>query len=344
MKHDSVKNYYGQKLQSSADLQTNACCSPETVPDRLKRVLGLIHEDVASKYYGCGLIAPEVLQGARILDLGSGSGRDVFVLSALAGESGHVDGVDMTEEQLSVARAHVETHRDRFGYIKANTAFHHGYIEDLAALGLAPESYDVIVSNCVINLALDKAAVLKGAWDLLAPGGEMYFSDVYASRRVPDDLRADPVLYGECLSGAMYHGDFRSVARRTGFIDPRVVEARPLTIENPALQAKLGEIRFHSVTYRLFKLLGLEDSQEDYGQAVVYRGTVDGSEDVFVLDRETRFERGRATTVSGNTAQMVLRTRFAPHFDVIGKGVVHFGAFNAFDAPITDAADPSTCC
>jgi len=82
MNHEAVQNYYGEVLQSSADLQTNACCTPDAVPAHLKPVLGKLHDEVMARYYGCGLIAPLALEGARILDLGCGAGRDVYALSA----------------------------------------------------------------------------------------------------------------------------------------------------------------------------------------------------------------------------------------------------------------------
>ena len=109
----------------------------------------------------------------------------------------------MTEEQLAVARRHEEYHQKTFGYDVSNVRFLHGYIERLHELELADESVDVIVSNCVLNLAPDKAAVLREAWRVLRHGGELYFSDIYTDRRVPATLATDPVLYSECLSGAL---------------------------------------------------------------------------------------------------------------------------------------------
>ena len=100
MKHEQVQDYYGRILQSSDDLQTNACCTDDEMPGWLKRTVSNVHDDVLSRYYGCGLVAPEQLEGLRILDLGCGAGRDVYVLAQLVGETGHVVGVDMTEEQL----------------------------------------------------------------------------------------------------------------------------------------------------------------------------------------------------------------------------------------------------
>jgi arsenite methyltransferase len=96
------------------------------------------------------------------------------------------------------------------------------------------------VSNCVINLSVDKLAVLCGAYELLKPGGELYFADVYCDRRLPDAVRADPLLYGECLGGALYWNDFVPMAKQAGFLDPRLVTSRPIDVENEAMRAKLG--------------------------------------------------------------------------------------------------------
>ena len=105
--YDAVKNYYGKELQSSSDLKTTACCDFSSIPAWLKPLLSNIHDEVLSRYYGCGLVCPTDLKGKRILDLGSGSGRDVYALAQLVGETGEVVGVDMTEEQLEVANRHI---------------------------------------------------------------------------------------------------------------------------------------------------------------------------------------------------------------------------------------------
>lgn len=322
-----VKDYYGKTLQTSADLKTEACCTPGYMPGFVKRTLSNVHDEVLAKYYGCGLVTPTVLDNVRILDLGSGSGRDVYALAQLVGENGEVVGVDMTAEQLAVARAHTEWHRKRFGFGKSNVRFLEGYIEKLGDLGLEPGSFDIIISNCVINLSTDKLAVLKGAYDLLKPGGEMYFADVYADRRLSDAVRNDPVLYGECIGGALYWNDFHTLAKRAGFLDPRLVTDRPLGVTDEKLAAKLGPSKFFSATYRLFKLTGLEPMCEDYGQAVVYKGGIANSEDVFVLDKHHAIERGKVFPVCGNTWRMLAETRFAPHFDFIGDFSRHYGLF-----------------
>jgi len=322
-----VKDYYGKVLKSSKDLKTSACCDGGGVPPHLEALLANVHEEVRAKYYGCGIVVPAALAGARVLDLGSGSGRDVYLISQLVGPDGEVVGVDMTDEQLATANAHIDGHMRTFGYERPNVKFLKGYIEKLNELGLAPASFDVVVSNCVINLSVDKLAVLRGAFDLLKPGGELFFADVYSDRRLSEAVRADPLLYGECLGGALYWNDFLPMAMQAGFLDPRLVTSRPITVENEAMRAKLGQAKFFSATYRLFKLEGLEPACEDYGQAVLYKGTVPEQPDAFELDGHHLIERGKVFPVCGNTWRMLADTRFAPHFDFIGDFDTHYGIF-----------------
>ena len=345
--HNIVQDYYGHQLQSSDDLKTSACCDISLMPNWLKTLLARIHPDVLSRYYGCGLVCPPLLEGCRVLDLGCGSGRDVYALAQLVGPGGEVVGVDMTDEQLAVAQKHQAFHAEAFGY--ANVRFLHGYIERLDELDLAPGSFDVIVSNCVVNLSPDKDAVLRGVQRLLKSGGEFYFSDVYADRRVPAAVRNDPVLYGECLGGALYWNDFLRLAQRQGFADPRLVTDRPLEITDPELAPRVGNLRFFSATYRLFKLAALESACEDYGQAVIYRGTIPDCAERLVLDKHHDIETGRVYPVCGNTWHMLHETRFAPHFYFIGDFSRHFGLFEGcggklpFDATRT-ALETTACC
>jgi len=344
--HDIVQDYYGKQLQHSDDLKTSACCDASAQPAWLKPLLARVHPEVLARYYGCGLVCPPLLEGCRVLDLGSGSGRDVYALAQLVGKTGEVIGVDMTPEQLAVAEQHRAYHAEQFGY--ANVRFVKGYIEKLDELDLVPGSFDIIVSNCVVNLSPDKDAVLRGVHRLLKKGGEFYFSDVYADRRVPDAVRNDPVLYGECLGGALYWNDFIRLAHRHGFADPRLVEDRPLDITDPKLAPRVGNLKFFSATYRLFKLDGLETACEDYGQAVVYRGTIPDHNHRFVLDRHHDIETGRVFPVCGNTWHMLHGTRFQQHFDFIGEFNRHYGIFPGCGSDIPFAQDESTvksgCC
>jgi arsenite methyltransferase len=322
-----VQEYYGQTLQKSEDLQTNACCTGVTYPQHIKEVFPKIHDEVMSKYYGCGLTIPEQLENAHVLDLGSGSGRDCYLLSSLVGPKGRVYGVDMTDEQLAVANRHREYHRKQFGHQESNVQFIKGDIEKLDSLNLAPKSFDVVISNCVINLATDKEAVLKGVYDLLKVGGEMYFSDVYSDRRIPEELTKDPILYGECLSGALYWNDFLRLARKAGFTDPRLVEVEDITMNNPEVEKKVGDIKFYSATYRLFKLPQLETACEDYGQKVTYKGSLKEAPQTLAFDHRHTFEANKEKSVCGNTFNMLQDSRYAEHFDFSGNTQTHVGIF-----------------
>lgn len=324
--HAEVQTYYGQTLTSGDDLQTNACCTVENYPKHIKNIMAKIHDEVITKYYGCGLVIPSVLEGAKVLDLGSGAGRDCYILSSLVGENGEVVGVDMTKEQLAVANKYIDFHQKQFGHKKSNVSFVEGYLEDLDKLNLKNNYFDVIISNCVINLVADKKKVLKHAFNLLAPGGEMYFSDVYCSRRLPKHLASDPVLYGECLGGALYMNDFLQIAKEVGFVAPREMDISPITVNNPKLEELLEGYEFFSITYRLMKINSEDHNCEDYGQAVSYKGGLE-NRNTFVLDRDHVFLKGKVTSVCRNTYKMLSETRFNKFFDFYGSEDIHFGLF-----------------
>ncbi|NXC44671.1 AS3MT methyltransferase, partial [Penelope pileata] len=313
------QDYYGRELQKSEDLKTNACVTPvRPVSKALRDALQRVHEEVVARYYGCGLVIPECVASCRILDLGSGSGRDCYVLSQLVGEQGHVTGIDMTEGQVEVAKKHVAYHMEKFGYQKPNVEFLQGYMEKLGDAGLADESYDIVVSNCVINLAPDKRAVLREAYRVLKPGGEMYFSDVYTSQRLSEAVREHRVLWGECLAGALFWGDLYSIAEEVGFSPPRLVTASPITVGNKELEGIIGECRFVSATFRLFKVPG--SSRAGPGQ-VVYNGGIMGHERELVFDANFTFKEGEVVDVDAETAAILQSSRFAEMFLIQAGGV-----------------------
>ncbi len=321
----SIREYYGRVLQSSADLKTSACCLAEVMPAHVAAVLKDLHPEVKDRFYGCGSPVPPALDGISVLDLGCGSGRDCYILSKLVGAKGRVIGLDMTDEQLAVARKHQKFHADRFGY--ANTEFKQGFIEDLKSAGIADHSVDLVISNCVLNLSPDKPRVFREIFRVLKPGGELYFSDVFADRRVPEPLTKDPILVGECLGGALYIEDFRRLMADAGCRDARMVSSAPLAINNPDIERKTGSIRFYSNTVRAFKL-DLEDRCEDFGQVAYYQGTLAEHPHSFDLDDHHHFETGRPMLVCGNTADMISRTRYARHFKVVGDKRTHYGLFD----------------
>ncbi|MBK6422361.1 MAG: methyltransferase domain-containing protein [Gemmatimonadetes bacterium] len=324
---EQVQAYYGARLRSSADLRTDACTTAESPAPRLAAALARVHPEVLERYYGCGLVAPEAIEGATILDLGSGAGRDAYTLAQLVGEGGRVIGVDATREQLAVARRHLEWHRERFGYARGNVAFVEHDLDHLATLPLEADSVDVAVSNCVFNLLRDKGAAFRQVHRLLRAGGEFYFSDVYADRRLPHALLEDPELVGECLAGALYWNDFLALARAAGFGDPRLVTSRRLGIRDDRIAGRLAPARFYAATWRLFKLEGLEPACEDYGQAVRYHGGIPGAEALVHLDGHHPFEAGKIVPVCGNSWRMLAETRLARWFSCFGDTTRHYGIF-----------------
>lgn len=166
----------------------------------------------AAVSYGCG--NPGALAGLQpgetVLDLGSGGGLDCFLAARRVGPSGCVIGVDMTPEMIERARAGARSG----GY--DNVEFRLGEIEHLP---VADASVDVIISNCVINLSPDKAAVFAEAFRVLRPGGRLLVSDVVRTAAVPEGVWADQSLWCECVSGAEQAGTLEQMLRQAGFVD-----------------------------------------------------------------------------------------------------------------------------
>ena len=339
---ENVKEYYGKILTKTADLKTGACCSSESIPAEHRKVLKDVHPEILDRFYGCGSPLPPLLYGTTVLDLGCGTGRDVYLASKLAGPEGRVIGIDMTDEQLDVARKHVDYQMEKFGYPKANVEFHKGYIEDLASACIEDNSIDVVISNCVINLSPDKPRVFSEIFRVLKEGGELYFADVFADRRIPEEVAADPVIHGECLGGAMYTQDFRRLMGSLNVPDYRTVSMRPVPINDPSVAQKIGRTSFYSITVRAFKLPILEDRCENYGQVAFYKGTIPGNPHSFTLDDHHTFEKNLPVLVCGNTAAMLEETRYGDHFKITGDRSTHFGLFNCGPAPDAPAMPP--CC
>lgn len=207
---------------------------------------------------------------------------------------------------------------------------------------------DVVISNCVLNLSPDKLGAFSEIFRVLKPGGELYFSDVFTGRRIPESLQYDPVLYGECLGGAMYTEDFRRLLRAIGCQDYRVVSSRRIDLGHAESETKIGMVDFYSMTIRAFKLGSLEDICEDYGQVAVYLGTVPDYPHFFDLDDHHRFITGKPMLVCGNTAAMLEETRFSKHFRVTGNRAVHYGPFDCSPAAAKAASDAGSaggaCC
>ena len=323
---EQVRAYYGEFLDGSDDLHTDACCCSETPPPKyVLDVLKEIEPEIVAHFYGCGSPIPPALEGATVLDLGCGTGRDVYIASKLVGPAGHVIGVDMTPAQLAFARKHEAAQMERFGFERSNVEFIQSYIEDMAAI--ADDSVDVVISNCVVNLSPFKDQLFREIFRVLKPGGELFFSDIFSDRRVPQGFYDDPVLRGECLSGAMYIEDFRRMLQDNGVATFYDVECDEVHIGDLRIATKLGCIGFYSHTVRAVKGVGLEAREEDYGQTATYLGTMPENKRYFDLSSEVRLVKGKPVAISGNMAALLSGSRYAEHFKITPAGQ-HRGAYD----------------
>lgn len=161
---------------------------------------------------GCGnpIAIASLKKGEKVLDLGSGGGFDCFLASRQVGDSGHVIGVDMTPDMVSLARKNAEED----GY--KNVEFRLGEIEHLP---VADESVDVIISNCVINLSTEKEKVFKEAYRVLKVGGRLSISDVVATAELPNEIKQDLEMMTGCIAGAEFVEKIRSIIHDAGFKD-----------------------------------------------------------------------------------------------------------------------------
>lgn len=166
---------------------------------------------------GCGdpTADADIQQGETVLDLGSGAGVDCFLAARRVGPSGHVIGVDMTDAMLEKARANAE----RGGF--TNVEFRKGEIENLP---VETGTVDRIISNCVINLAPDKARVFGEAYRVLKPGGQISVSDMVSFGDVPSSIRTDLEKWSGCVSGALDREEYLAVIRRAGFSSVSVLK------------------------------------------------------------------------------------------------------------------------
>jgi len=263
--HEQVREYYARTLKTAADLKTSACCPIDAIPLHIRPLVEKLDPEVIERSYGCGSPIPDELEGRTVLDLGCGTGRDVFVASQLVGEQGAVIGLDMTAEQLEVGERLRESHAERFGHSRSNVRFVQGVLEDLGAAGIERDSVDVVISNCVLNLAPDKRPVLEEIVRVLKPGGELYFSDVFTDQHlqgllgiVKKLLRLDGVGYGFLKSGARIkelcfgaEPDVESLLRQFQLAgDGRLVSSRKLKVVICCQNREIGSNRTANQTFR----------------------------------------------------------------------------------------------
>ncbi len=211
--HEQVRARYAEAaLQASA----GSCCGnePEAVGAELYSALerAQLPEAAVLASLGCGnpIAVAELHEGERVLDLGSGGGIDVLLSAKRVGPTGRAIGLDMTDEMLALAQ------RNAAEAGATNVEFVRGHIEDIP---LPAESVDVVISNCVVNLAADKPAVFREIARVLRPGGRIGITDIVAADRLSPQERAERGSYTGCIAGALSFSEFRAGLEAVGLAD-----------------------------------------------------------------------------------------------------------------------------
>jgi arsenite methyltransferase len=236
--------------------QSNSCCSPAksantksgcgcnsgaVFAENMAKKVGYSEQDLgavpagANLGLGCGnpLALASLKPGEVVLDLGSGAGFDAFLASPRVGPQGKVIGVDMTPDMLDKARANQTQ-----GNYK-NVEFRLGEIENLP---VADKSVDVIISNCVINLSVDKARVFAEAHRVLKAGGRLMVSDIVLLRELPENVKKSITAYIGCVSGAAQKEEYLNLIRQAGFKDVKVIQEGGYPLEGLEADALAGNL------------------------------------------------------------------------------------------------------
>ncbi len=221
------------KQDSSCCTPANSCCGSTNLAEDISKSIGYTEEELkavpegANLGLGCGnpVALASLKEGEIVLDLGSGAGFDCFLAADRVGENGRVIGVDMTPEMVEKARENAQ----KSNY--ANVEFRLGEIENLP---VADNSVNIVISNCVINLAPDKGKVFSEAFRALKPGGRLMISDIVLLKELPDFIKDSIEAYIGCLSGAIMRNEYIEAIKASGFQEIRIVDETSFPIESMA--------------------------------------------------------------------------------------------------------------
>lgn len=228
---DEVRRHYSAQAQALTAGADGACCTP-TLPAQLSAVPMYSADDMSIPpgeallaSLGCGnpLSRAALTSGEVVLDLGSGGGMDVMVAAARVSPGGKVFGLDASDEMLAMAR----TNAARIG--ATNVEFLRG---DLESIPLPDGSVDVIISNCVVNLAPDKDTAMKEAFRVLKPGGRLAISDIVTRQPVPAPLKESMTAWAACVGGALSEDEYRDRLDTAGFTDIAIYRDREYTAQD----------------------------------------------------------------------------------------------------------------
>jgi arsenite methyltransferase len=254
-----VQEKYSEIAQKSMLKNAAGCCGTAGCCDSSGAGYSMIDGDYsqldgyhpdADLHLGCGIPTgfAGIREGDAVLDLGSGAGNDCFVARAIVGEKGSVTGLDFTEAMVAKARINNE----KMGF--TNVQFIQGDIEDMP---LPDNAFDVIVSNCVLNLVPDKSKAFANMYRVLKPGGHFCISDVVIKGTLPEKIQKDAEMYVGCVAGAMLLDDYLDVIRKAGFenITEHQLHETPVPPEVLTKYLNQEEINaYHSGTNGIFSL------------------------------------------------------------------------------------------
>ncbi len=221
------------KQSSSCCAPVNSCCGSTDLAQNISKSIGYTEEELkavpegANLGLGCGnpVALASLREGETVLDLGSGAGFDCFLAAGKVGENGRVIGVDMTPEMIEKARENAS--KGNYG----NVEFRLGEIENLP---VADNSVDIVISNCVINLAPDKRRVFAEAFRVLKPGGRLMISDIVLLKELPDFIKKSVEAYIGCLSGAIMRDEYIGTIKAAGFQEVSIMDETSFPIEGIA--------------------------------------------------------------------------------------------------------------
>jgi arsenite methyltransferase len=215
---EKVRERYAAASTSQAGCCDSSCCGDPTLDTDLTAgtytvdELSSIPDAAALASLGCGnpTAVADLGPGETVLDLGSGGGIDVLLSASRVGPTGFAYGLDMTDEMLELAR------RNAAEAGATNVEFLKGYIEEIP---LDDAAVDVVISNCVINLSVDKQSVLDEVFRVLKPGGRLGFTDIVADDSLTPEERAERGSWVGCIAGALSYSEFRNGLEKAGFVD-----------------------------------------------------------------------------------------------------------------------------
>jgi SAM-dependent methyltransferase len=216
---EEVRRAYARvaKARQGSCCDKDSSCTTDSLASRLGYDVDHLPASVTESFAGCGnpTALASLREGEVVLDLGSGAGLDAFLAAEKVGKTGRVIGIDMTPEMLQKARDNAV----KLGI--TNVEFRQG---DIEALPVEDNSVDVIISNCVINLAPDKAKVFKEAFRVLCPGGRLLVSDMVLIGVLPEEIRESVHSYTGCIAGAIPESEYLQLLREAGFVEVEVLE------------------------------------------------------------------------------------------------------------------------